>query len=197
MKLTRLMFLCAFTTTALFFSCKKEAALTSQEVQKPSVQAASASGSNVVASLARLPQGERSGPYRIVNEMSGRVLEVEQSEINNNGGKVQQWSYRNTDNQKWILTAIGNGAFMITNVGSGKVLEAQAHTANQNGGRVQQWQWLEYNNQQWRFSGSAIINAATGKVLDLSSTTIYVDGGIIQVWNWVNGPNQRWSLQNI
>ncbi|MGO4293300.1 RICIN domain-containing protein [Chitinophaga sp. RAB17] len=195
MKRINFVLLFAFAAALLTSSCRKEAALATAEKEKSPVLTGAAPGNSIASSLASLPVGGLGGPYRIVNEQSGKVLEVELSEINNNGGKVQQWEYLNKDNQKWILTALGNEAYIITNVWSGKVLEAQASTAYQNGGRVQQWSWLQYGNQQWKISGKAFINVGSGKVLDLSSTTVYVNGGIIQVWDWVNGANQRWTLQ--
>lgn len=196
MKRINFVLLFAFPVTLLMSSCRKEAAPATAGKEKSPVLPAAAAGNSIASSLASLPVGRLSGPYRIVNEQSGKVLEVELSEINNNGGKVQQWEYLNKDNQKWILTALGNDAYIITNVWSGKVLEAQASTAYQNGGRVQQWSWLQYGNQQWKISGKAFINVGSGKVLDLSSTTVYVNGGIIQVWDWVDGANQHWTLQN-
>lgn len=140
------------------------------------------------------------GTYKIVSEASGKVVDVDANAINDNGTKVQQWSWLNGANQKWNFTYLGGGYYRITSAASGKVLDADANIIAANGARVQQWDWLGGDNQQWllqpRGNGTyAIINKRSGKVLDVDANNIANDGAIMQQWAWLDGSNQRWFIQ--
>ncbi|PSL34960.1 ricin-type beta-trefoil lectin protein [Chitinophaga ginsengisoli] len=140
------------------------------------------------------------GNYRIVSEASGKVVDVDANFINDNGTKVQQWSWLDGANQKWSFTYLGNGYYRITSLASGKVLDADANIIARNGAKIQQWDWLGGDNQQWvlqpQGNGTfAIINKRSAKVLDVDANNIGSDGSIMQQWAWLNGNNQRWYIQ--
>lgn len=140
------------------------------------------------------------GIYKIVSEASGKVVDVDANYINDNGTKVQQWSWLNGNNQKWSFTYLGNGYYRITSVASGKVLDTDANIIAANGTKVQQWDWLSGDNQQWvvrpEANGTyAIVNKRSGKVLDVDANYINDDGTKMQQWAWLNGANQRWYIQ--
>jgi hypothetical protein len=148
------------------------------------------SGSNPIAD----------GVYKITSAASGKVVDVDAGLINNNGAKVQQWSWLNGDNQKWSFNYLGGGYYRITSVASGKVLDTDANIIAANGTKVQQWDWLGGDNQQWvvrpEANGTfAIINKRSGKVLDVDANQINNDGAPAQQWAWLNGGNQRWYIQ--
>ncbi|SHN33668.1 M57 family metalloprotease [Chitinophaga sp. CF418] len=140
------------------------------------------------------------GTYKIVSEASGKVVDVDANFINDNGTKVQQWSWLNGANQKWSFSYLGGGYYRITSAASGKVLDADANIIAANGTRIQQWDWLGGDNQQWLLQPQAngtyaIINKRSGKVLDVDANNIANDGSIMQQWAWLNGGNQRWYIQ--
>ncbi|MBW8684482.1 M57 family metalloprotease [Chitinophaga rhizophila] len=140
------------------------------------------------------------GTYRITSVASGKVVDVDAGGVGNNGAKVQQWSWLDGVNQKWVFTYLGNGYYRITSLASGKVLDSDANLIAANATKVQQWDWLSGDNQQWAVrpesGGSyAIINKRSGRVLDLDAGQSANDGANIQLWAWLNGVNQRWFLQ--
>lgn len=140
------------------------------------------------------------GVYKITSAASGKVVDVDAGVINNNGAKIQQWSWLNGDNQKWSFNYLGGGYYRITSVASGKVLDTDANIIAANGTKVQQWDWLGGDNQQWvvrpEANGTfAIINKRSGKVLDVDANQINNDGAPAQQWAWLNGSNQRWYIQ--
>jgi hypothetical protein len=140
------------------------------------------------------------GTYKIVSEASGKVVDVDNNYIGDNGAKVQQWQWLNGNNQKWVFAYLGNGYYRITSVASGKVLDVDDNYIGDDGAKVQQWQWLGGDNQQWAVRPEAngtyaIVSKKSGKVLDVDNNYINDDGAKIQQWSWLNGANQHWFIQ--
>lgn len=84
---------------------------------------------------------ENSGPKRYT-----KCLDVELSEIDQDGGKVQIWEYHDGINQKWYFDDVGR----LVN-GGGKCLDVESSEIDQDGGKVQIWECHDGTNQRWQF----------------------------------------------
>lgn len=134
--------------------------------------------------------------YKVVNENSGKVLDVQDASLNDAAKIIQQ-----TDNggpsQKWYFVDIGSGYKRIVNVKSGKTLDVSGESKD-DGGSVIQWVNTGGNNQQWSLTGIGngyykIINRNSGKLLDVTKQSTE-DGALIQQWSDAGGKNQHWKL---
>jgi hypothetical protein len=137
-----------------------------------------------------------SGSKKIVNQNSGKVLEISANSTVN-GGLAQQWDYISTPSQKWTLTDAGGGYCKLTNQNSGKALEIGGNSTV-NGARAQQWDYIGTPSQQWQLIDvgggiTQIVNRNSGKTLEISNNST-VNGGAAQQWDYVNMPSQRWSI---
>ncbi len=88
------------------------------------------------------------GRYYIVNESSGKVLDVS-GYSSEDGAAVNQWSNLSAFNQQWDVTALGNGSWSIRPAHSKKSLDVSGWS-KKDGTSVYQWSYTGYANQQWR-----------------------------------------------
>ncbi len=145
------------------------------------------------------PSPAHKGTVKIVNKLSGKVLDVAGFSMIN-GARVQQWDDLGGSNQQWRLVAADSGYYKIVNSHSGKVLEV-AGSSEINGGHIQQWDDLGGRNQQWQFvpvdnTYSEIVNRNSGKVLDDQGSSL-IHGALIQQWGFRGGNNQMWSIATV
>lgn len=136
------------------------------------------------------------GQYRIINQHSGKALDVSGFSMAD-GGNILQWDYVGGDNQRWTLSSAGNGFYTIRSVLSGKVVDiTAASTANganvqqyaSNGTAAQQFSIEDLGNGQYR-----IVNRGSGKVLDVAAWST-ANGGNVHQWAWENNANQKWQI---
>ncbi len=134
--------------------------------------------------------------YKVVNENSGKVLDVTDSSMND-GARIIQKSDNGGDSQKWYFADIGSGYKRIINVKSGKTLDV-SDESKEDGGAVIQWKNTGGNNQQWSLSDNGngyykIINRNSSKLLDVTKQSVE-DGALVQQWADAGGKNQHWKL---
>jgi hypothetical protein len=136
--------------------------------------------------------------YVLLNNASGKVLDLPTSCQGSNGCQLQQWDWNTGENQQWYINALGNGYYQVANVYSSKALDLTAQCQDSNGCRIQQWDWGGGANQQWAFTllntgYYAVTTQATLKVLDLPTQCQDSNGCFIQQWDWNGGANQQWA----
>lgn len=134
--------------------------------------------------------------YKIVNENSGKVLDVTDSSLSDGAGIIQQ-SDNGSPGQKWYFTDAGDGYRKIVNCNSGKTLDVNGQSVD-DGGKAIQWPSNEGLNQQWSLEDNGngyykIVNRNSGKLLDVSNESKNDGASIIQ-WHDTNGKNQHWKL---
>jgi hypothetical protein len=141
--------------------------------------------------------------YEIVNNLSGRVLDVVGASTSN-GAPVDQYDYLGGNQQQWTLVPVGPGnfstgpsAFAIMNVNSGKVLDVTGGSTNA-ATPLQQWDYLGTPNQQWTFQPAAngfyvIVNVGSGLALDDTGYSLS-NGTVLQQYYSTGNTNQQWAL---
>ena len=80
---------------------------------------------------------------------SGKVLEVAGSS-KNNGANVQQYTWNNTDNQKWYIKYANEGYYYIVSKCNGLYMDIYTGS-NQNGTNVQVYKGNRSNAQKFKF----------------------------------------------
>lgn len=136
--------------------------------------------------------------YRLVNQCSGKVLDV--SEISQaNGAIVHQWTDVNGLNQRWRIESTDSGFYKLTAQHSGKSLDVrEAKTSN--GAVVHQWDYWGGNNQQWRITstGNGYYKLqprhALSKALDVQWASTD-NGAQVQLWTDNGSCAQRWRVE--
>jgi hypothetical protein len=91
----------------------------------------------------------RSGEYAIVNEGSGKVLDVVDNALRENGANVQQYQWHGRENQRWRIEPTGQGYYRIISVASGKCLDV-FEKSNRDGANIHQWDCHGDRNQEWQ-----------------------------------------------
>jgi hypothetical protein len=133
--------------------------------------------------------------YKIVNQNSGKVLDVTSGSMDN-GAKIIQYTDHGGTNQHWRIVDVGSYKKLI-NRNSGKVLEVcQASTDNaaviaqytDNGGANQQWLFTNMGNNLYK-----ITNRNSGKVLEIYQASTADKAQAVQYTD-NGGANQRWQL---
>jgi aryl-phospho-beta-D-glucosidase BglC (GH1 family) len=138
------------------------------------------------------------GIYRIVARHSGKGLDV--SGLGRvDGSNVDQWSYWGGENQKWIVTHLGNNQYSIVGAQSGKALDVYGG-GGANGTNVIIWTYSGAANQKWTISATSggyyrvtPTNAPT-MCLDVNGAST-ADGANVQIWTYGGGNNQQWAFQ--
>lgn len=92
------------------------------------------------------------GRYYIVNESSGKVLDVS-GYSSDDGAVVHQWPNLSAQNQQWDVTDLGNGSWSIRAVHSNKSLDVSGWSTN-DGAAIHQWSYTGYVNQQWKIDNA-------------------------------------------
>jgi aryl-phospho-beta-D-glucosidase BglC (GH1 family) len=138
------------------------------------------------------------GIYKIVARHSGKALEVAGFGTAN-GSNAEQWSYWGGENQKWMVTYLGNNQYSIIGAQSAKALDVTAK-GKTNGTNVEIWTYLGGNNQKWTITATSggyyrLTPAnATNMCLDVSAVST-ADGANVQIWTYLGGNNQQWTFQ--
>ncbi len=139
------------------------------------------------------------GIYRLVNQCSGKVMDV-------SGGStadlanIQQWGWANVAQQKWKIDSLTGGFYKLTAQHSNKVAEVYGNSVL-DGGNVSQYTWNGGNNQQWGILNvgagySKFIVRHSGKVLDVYNASLN-DGANINQWGDNGSCAQRWRLDKL
>ncbi|MEY7848551.1 RICIN domain-containing protein [Natrarchaeobius sp. A-rgal3] len=137
------------------------------------------------------------GTYVIENALSGKVLDVEGIENEDDGANVQQWTDAGGDDQRWEITEDGD-AFVVENGATGKVLEV-ADFGTEDGENVQQWEDAGEDSQRWQISehgeSYVLTNVLSGNVLEVADFGTH-DGANVRQWEDVGEDSQRWYLND-
>ncbi|OPJ59422.1 flavastacin precursor [Clostridium chromiireducens] len=135
------------------------------------------------------------GTYKLINRESGKALDVYNSSTAD-GADVIQWSTGSGNNQKWIITNMGNG-YKLINVNSKKALDVY-NTSTENGADVIQWTDNGQKNQLWNIVDLGngyynLVNVNSGKLLDVDNKST-ADGANVLQWISTGGYNQQWQI---
>jgi len=135
------------------------------------------------------------GTYKLINRNSGKALDVKESSTAN-GADVIQWSAGSGNNQKWVITNMGNG-YKLINVNSQKALDVYNNSTAE-GADVIQWTDSGQNNQRWNLIDLGngyynVVNVNSGKLLDVDRGSL-ADGGNVLQWSNNGGYNQQWQI---
>jgi hypothetical protein len=138
-----------------------------------------------------------SGLYVLRAKHSGKALDV-WGLSPYNGAAVQQWDYWGGENQKWLISNVGDGYYKLIAKHSGKALDVSGFSPY-NGAGILQWDYWGGDNQKWELmpveDGYYRLTAKhSGKSLDVSGISPYNGAGILQ-WDYWGGDNQKWSLE--
>jgi hypothetical protein len=136
-----------------------------------------------------------SGPFQIMNRLTGKALDVIGAS-QANGALIQQWGPNGSGQQQWELVG-SDGVYSILNELTGKVLDVTG-ASDANGTLIQQWATNDSGQQTWQLvpvddAYYKVVNALTGKVLDVTGAS-WSDGTLIQQWDWNGGWQQQWQL---
>lgn len=138
------------------------------------------------------------GIYKIVARHSGKALDVVGAG-RTNGTNVDQWSYGAGENQKWIVTHLGNNQYSIIGAQSGKALDVNG-AGTGNGTNVLIWSYAGSANQKWTVTATSggyyrlTPTHATNMCLDVNGVSS-ADGANVQIWTYGGGNNQQWIFQ--
>ncbi|MFD3514642.1 RICIN domain-containing protein [Streptomyces sp. NPDC058657] len=96
------------------------------------------------------PVHEGSGLHHVVNEATGKRLDVANAAIEN-GTRIQQWRANNFGAQEWIVERHPDAPGRVSLVSwiSGLLLEV-ADRSTEEGARVQQWEDTDSPYQWWQ-----------------------------------------------
>lgn len=145
------------------------------------------------------PTLDLSKTYKLVNRLSGKVLNVKGGATANNTA-VEQYYYGGWNSQKWTLAKNASGYYTITNIGSSKVADISGGSTADgasciiytgNGGTNQQWSLVSVGSGYYK-----IINRKSGKALDINANST-ADGANAIQWTYNGGYNQLWTLEPI
>lgn len=137
--------------------------------------------------------------YLLVSAVNNTsVLDVEGAGTTN-GTKTLLWSNGGGDNQKWIVTSLGNGYYKISPKHAPSMALDVAGGGTVNGTQIQIYTANGTNAQKWK------ITSAGGGYFTLSpanavSSNLDVNGGSssngtkIQIWTTNTGNAQKWKL---
>ena len=146
-----------------------------------------------------------SGYYRIINRISGRILDVNGGNSSTrNGDPIVLWQYGGYASQQWSFVSSGNDHFSIVNRSSGKILDVSGgNSSTSDRVPIVQWQYGGYASQQWRIQDVGggyykIVNRNTAKGLDVSGGNSNDSNGA-QIVQWPYGGNnsQQWRIEPI
>lgn len=136
------------------------------------------------------------GRYRISLTASNKALTLDPTNLDVNGGNIQQNNWVAGLNQQWDLTNLGNGEYLIRNVESGKCMEAEG-TAN--GTNVQQWDcgedlriWKAVHQGNGNF---LFVNKGSGKALAVHGHQKHLEGASALIWNILYSNNFIWYVE--
>ncbi|MFJ8113974.1 glycosyl hydrolase family 95 catalytic domain-containing protein [Streptomyces sp. NPDC096132] len=140
--------------------------------------------------------GLLTGPFKLVNRKSGKVLDVSGASTSN-GAAVIQYAWSGSANQRWKLVPDYDGSFRLSNVNSGKVLDNPGGSTSA-GTALDQYADTNSGNQWWKLVPSAtdgyyrLVNIKSGLCADVQSGST-ADGAKIIQWSTNGGANQDWQ----
>jgi hypothetical protein len=136
------------------------------------------------------------GRYYIVNESSGKVLDVS-GYSSEDGAKVHQWQSLSAANQQWDVTDLGNAIWSIRPVHSKKSLDVYGWSKD-DGAPIHQWSYTGYVNQQWKIhdAGSSFKIASVYSNLLLTVDGTENGSGIYQSAD-KSSASQRWYFNPV
>ncbi len=137
--------------------------------------------------------------YRLVSRVSGKVMGVEGSSLDD-GAPIRQRTDANQLAQGWRFESVGNGFYKIGALHSNKAMDV-VYGSQDNGAGIQQWTFngnWSYNQHfalQRNASGYfQITNRNSAKALEVQNGNMIEGGMVIQ--NTPSGtPNQQWSIE--
>ena len=89
------------------------------------------------------------GYYKIINQNSGKSLDIPGQNYTVSGRNVQQYSYEGLDDQMWVFTPATDGYYYIRNKCGGHALDVKDGKAA-NGTNIQLHTWNKSNAQKWK-----------------------------------------------
>ncbi|MDR2003914.1 MAG: RICIN domain-containing protein [Prevotella sp.] len=102
--------------------------------------------------------------------IKGKVLDVEKAQ-KSNGTKIIAYSSNSKDNQKWLITSVGNGKYRVISLDSLMAMEIGTGIVGRND--LQIWDFESKENQLWKIQqkdgGYYFINSNSNKYLTLDS----------------------------
>ncbi|MEW1648588.1 RICIN domain-containing protein [Streptomyces sp. NPDC091219] len=141
--------------------------------------------------------GLLTGPFRLVNRRSGKVMDVSGSSTSG-GGAVTQDTWSGGANQRWKLLPDHDGSFRLSNVNSGKVLDVPGGSTS-NGTALDQSSDTNGTHQWWKLVPAVtsgyyrLVNIKSGLCADVQSGST-ADGAKVIQWPANGGSNQEWQL---
>lgn len=138
-----------------------------------------------------------SGTYYVQNRLSNLYMEVDDSQITQNGGNIRQWGLTGTTNQQFTFTHLGNDVYRIVSAKSGKAVDVSG-VSTADGANVHQWDYVSGGNQQFLMvpvdnDYYKMIAVHSGKLVEVSNFST-VNGGNIQQWTDVDQLSGQWKL---
>lgn len=113
-------------------------------------------------------QKNRSGFYKIVSKISGKVIQVKNSSLDDEV-EIEQNDYLGEDNQLWYFEKDSEGYYEIKSKQSGKCLDVSGMSTD-NGVKLQIWSDCNGNNQKWKIEKSGEIDEVNSEyTLDINN----------------------------
>ncbi|MER7480191.1 RICIN domain-containing protein [Streptomyces sp. NPDC126510] len=141
--------------------------------------------------------GLLTGPFKLVNHNSSKVMEVAGS-YTDNGGSVIQYDWSGSPNQQWKLLPDYDGSFRLSNVNSGRLLDNPGSSTSA-GTALDQWSDTNSPNQWWKLVPAStsgyyrLVNVRSGLCADVQGNSTDNRAKVIQ-WPAGTGWNQEWQL---
>jgi GH43 family beta-xylosidase len=139
------------------------------------------------------------GTYKIIARHSSKALTV-QSSSTLVGAPVEQRTYSGTNNQKWIITDLGNGYYKIIAKHSNLALDVANYSIDNGTGVIQQV-YTGYDDELWKICNLGngyyvLTNKNSQKCLDVvgGATT---NGALVDQWSFFGNNNQEWQLTRL
>ncbi|MGL1959426.1 MAG: glycosyl hydrolase 53 family protein [Colwellia sp.] len=144
-----------------------------------------------------IPIFDRTKNYRIVNRNSGKALNVVGGS-NENGAKIEQYTYGGWESQKWQFSAMGTDLYTIKNINSQQLMDIFGASSAEGAKNIQ---WYDNGglNQQWQIISTGetgfyqIMNIKSQKLLDITGAST-LDGALNIQWYNNGGFNQHWQI---
>jgi len=139
------------------------------------------------------------GTYKIIARHSSKALTV-QSSSTLAGAPVEQRTYSGTNNQKWIITDLGNGYYKIIAKHSNLALDVANYSIDNGTGIIQQV-YTGYDDELWKICNLGngyyvLTNKNSQKCLDVvgAATT---NGALVDQWPFFGNTNQEWQFNRL
>lgn len=139
----------------------------------------------------------KSGTYKIINRSSGLALDA-RAQLTTNGTPIQQWAFNGGENQRWIVTDIGNGQYSIVGKQSKRSLDVTAQLTD-DGTKIELWDINGGPNQSWIISASTngfytVKSVQSNKLMEVPSSKIPIPQALVQISSPSATGNQEWSF---